>query len=160
MSALRCAATLHLNAHDLMVWTNRETSGDGFHRRPLTSRRPGRSLDSGPCPLVGAPLELREILENFSEFPQALSPSLPDYEVGATSHMAKTNNPKNSKRRVIGKPDTRGKARKVHFYEGAITGIIAHASTWLVLISIDRIVYLVGHVAVLLGIHAMDFLQR
>jgi plasmid replication initiation protein len=26
------AQTLHLNAHDLLVWTNRETSGDGYRR--------------------------------------------------------------------------------------------------------------------------------
>src|ERR1035438_6165350 len=26
------AQTLHLNAHDLLVWTNRETSGDAYRR--------------------------------------------------------------------------------------------------------------------------------
>jgi plasmid replication initiation protein len=26
------AQTLHLNAHDVLVWTNRETSGDGYRR--------------------------------------------------------------------------------------------------------------------------------
>jgi plasmid replication initiation protein len=26
------AQTLHLNAHELLVWTNRETSGDGYRR--------------------------------------------------------------------------------------------------------------------------------
>jgi plasmid replication initiation protein len=34
------AQTLHLNAHELLVWTNRETSGDAYRRLKESFERP------------------------------------------------------------------------------------------------------------------------
>jgi len=46
------------------------------------------------------------------------------------------------------------------FYRGAVTAIIAHVNAWLLLSSIDKLVYLAGHTTALLGIQAMELLQR
>jgi hypothetical protein len=46
------------------------------------------------------------------------------------------------------------------FTEGMAATIVAHLTAWLLLASAERIWYLVGHIAAVLGIYAVELLFR
>lgn len=46
------------------------------------------------------------------------------------------------------------------FCEGMMTACVAHATAWIVLVSVDEIVHLCGHIVVVLAMQILDSLKR
>ena len=46
------------------------------------------------------------------------------------------------------------------FCEGLVTAALAHTSAWVILVSVDKILHLCGHIAVALLVQVLDSAKR